>query len=385
MSRRARKHVYASLKKFNVPISQYVAFRALLHCNAARSHNRIIHAAKCSLNRMQQIEHNDFIDSIKEDEFPMLSGKQYSYTMCVVLAGNFAGVTYLDHAGTTLYCRSQLDAYQRELSATLYGNPHSHNESGELAGSAIEQSRDLVLNFFNTNQDAYSVVFTAGCTASLKLLAESFPWNAGPSVTVNKGNFTYTGDLNRDSVEAPVDHGQSLFCYLEDNHTSVIGIREVALERGADVVCFREQDITQFDCPHIHGQKSDLMLRHLLAFPAQSNFSGRKYALQWVNDIPSGKVVINDLKWPIISGDLLILLDAASLVSTSPLDLTLFPAHFVTVSFYKMFGFPTGLGALLVRNDCADLLQKRYFGGGTVSASISRSKFHIPRPVLCDR
>ena len=77
MSRRARKHVYASLKKFYVPFYQYVAFRILLHCNAAHSHNRIIHAAKCSLNRMQQIEYNDFIDSIKEDEFPMLSGKQY--------------------------------------------------------------------------------------------------------------------------------------------------------------------------------------------------------------------------------------------------------------------------------------------------------------------
>ena len=294
-----------------------------------------------------------------------------------------AGITYLDHAGTTLYCRSQLDEYQRELSTTLYGNPHSHNESSELASSAIEQSRDLVLNFFNTNRDAYSVVFTAGCTASLKLLAESFPWNAGPSVT--KGNFTYTGDLTRDSVEVPVDHRQSLFCCLEDNHTSVIGIREIALERGADVVCFREQDITQSNDSCINIQKSDKKLCHLLAFPAQSNFSGRKYPLQWVNDIPSGKVVIKDLKWPIISGDLLILLDAASLVSTSPLDLTLFPAHFVTVSFYKMFGFPTGLGALLVRNDCADLLQKSYFGGGTVSASISKAKFHIPRPVLCER
>ena len=186
----------------------------------------------------------------------------------------------------------------------------------------------------------------------------------------------YTGQ----NAEAPVEHGQSLFCYLEDDHTSVLGIREVAIERGADVVCFREQDITESNSPH--GEKSDSKIHHLFAFPAQSNFSGRKYPLQWVKDFPSEKVVIKNL---LISGDILVLLDAASLVSTSPLDLTLFPAHFVTVSFYKMFGFPTGLGALLVRNDCADLLQKSYFGGGTVSASISRAKFHIPRPVLCER
>ena len=289
----------------------------------------------------------------------------------------------MDHAGTTLYCRSQLDAYHKELSTTLYGNPHSHNESSELTTSAIEQSRDLVLSHFNTSQDTYSVVFTAGCTASLKLLAETFPWSAGTCLATTKGKFMYTGDLTGDSIEAPVERGQSLFCYLEDDHTSVVGIREIAVERGADVMCFREQDIIQCNGPCT--VKSDPILHHLFAFPAQSNFSGKKYPLQWVKDIPSGEVVINNLHWPLISGDILILLDAASLVSTSPLDLALFPAHFVTISFYKMFGFPTGLGALLVRNDCGHLLRKSYFGGGTVSASISRAKFHIPRPNLCDR
>ena len=286
----------------------------------------------------------------------------------------------MDHAGATLYCRSQLDAYHKELFTTLYGNPHSHNESSGITSNAIEQSHDLVLNHFNTDRDAYSVVFTAGCTASLKLLAECFPWSAGSGLAPTGGRFVYTGDHIGHNADAPAEHRKSLFCYLEDDHTSVLGIREVAIVRGADVVCFREQDITQSNSPR--GEKSDPVIHNLLAFPAQSNFSGRKYPLQWVKDIPSGKVTIKNL---LISGDMLILLDAASLVSTSPLDLTLFPAHFVTVSFYKMFGFPTGLGALLVRNDCADLLQKNYFGGGTVSASMSRAKFHIPRPALCER
>lgn len=43
-----------------------------------------------------------------------------------------------------------------------------------------------------------------------------------------------------------------------------------------------------------------------------------------------------------------VLLDAAAFVPTQPLDLEQFPADFVTISFYKMFGYPTGLGALLV-------------------------------------
>jgi molybdenum cofactor sulfurtransferase len=49
----------------------------------------------------------------------------------------------------------------------------------------------------------------------------------------------------------------------------------------------------------------------------------------------------DDHKWKVM-------LDAAAYAPTQPLDLTEFPADFVAVSFYKLFGFPTGLGALLV-------------------------------------
>ncbi|CAG7731321.1 unnamed protein product, partial [Allacma fusca] len=37
-----------------------------------------------------------------------------------------------------------------------------------------------------------------------------------------------------------------------------------------------------------------------------------------------------------------VLLDAASYVATNALDLSLHPADFIVLSFYKMFGFPTG-------------------------------------------
>jgi len=40
------------------------------------------------------------------------------------------------------------------------------------------------------------------------------------------------------------------------------------------------------------------------------------------------------------------------------------------LSFYKLFGYPTGLGALLVRRSAMPLLAgKLYFGGGTVAVS----------------
>ena len=61
-----------------------------------------------------------------------------------------------------------------------------------------------------------------------------------------------------------------------------------------------------------------------------------------------------------------VLLDAAAYVPSSPLSLTDVPADFVAISFYKMFGYPTGVGALLVRREALALLDRAYFCGGTV-------------------
>jgi molybdenum cofactor sulfurtransferase len=46
-----------------------------------------------------------------------------------------------------------------------------------------------------------------------------------------------------------------------------------------------------------------------------------------------------------------VLLDAAAFVPTSRLDLRTVSPDFVVLSFYKMFGYPTGVGCLLVRNE----------------------------------
>jgi molybdenum cofactor sulfurtransferase len=44
-----------------------------------------------------------------------------------------------------------------------------------------------------------------------------------------------------------------------------------------------------------------------------------------------------------------VLVDAAAFSCHSLLDLSKYPADFVTVSFYKLFGYPSGLGALIVK------------------------------------
>lgn len=52
-----------------------------------------------------------------------------------------------------------------------------------------------------------------------------------------------------------------------------------------------------------------------------------------------------------------------------------------------MFGYPTGLGALLVRNSTgATVLNgKKYFGGGTVEVVIARNRHHVFKKKLHEK
>ena len=63
------------------------------------------------------------------------------------------------------------------------------------------------------------------------------------------------------------------------------------------------------------------------------------------------------------------LLDAAAFVPTSKLDLSEVKPDFVPISFYKMFGYPTGLGALIARREALAKLHRPWFAGGTITVA----------------
>ncbi|XP_015212667.2 molybdenum cofactor sulfurase isoform X1 [Lepisosteus oculatus] len=273
------------------------------------------------------------------------------------------GMTYLDHAGTTLFPQSQIKGFSQDLSENVYGNPHSHNSTSRLTYDTVESVRYRILQHFNTNPDEYSVIFTSGCTAALKLVSEMFPWKPASQ--------TDTG---------------SLFCYLTDNHTSVVGIRGVTSPLGVTSVPVQPEEIemTQSKESINTGQVPNGKVSqnpHLFCYPAQSNFSGKKYPLSYVKGIQSQKLYPSCKT----AGHWFVLLDAACFVSCSPLNLQVHPADFVPISFYKLFGFPTGLGALLIRNDSIGILKKRYFGGGTASAYLAGQDYFVPHTSVASR
>lgn len=81
----------------------------------------------------------------------------------------------------------------------------------------------------------------------------------------------------------------------------------------------------------------------------------------------------------------LVILDAAAYVPTNKLDLSKYKPDFISISFYKMFGWPTGIGALIVRNQHIPLLaiRKHYFGGGTVTVATGNLHFHLRPKESC--
>jgi selenocysteine lyase/cysteine desulfurase len=230
------------------------------------------------------------------------------------------GVAYLDYAGSALYAESHLDAHRALLARNVFGNPHSAHAASRASASAIDAARREVLRFLDAGDD-YVVCFTANTSAAIKLVAEAYPF------------------------------GAHVPCVLTaDNHNSVNGIREFARRAGADVAYLPLRDDLRLDHPEARlGQVGG---GGLFAFPAQSNFSGVHHPLSLVTTAQS-------LGYHV-------LLDAAAFVPAHPISLRSCPADFVAISFYKVFGYPTGVGALVARRDALESLTRPWFAGGTV-------------------
>ena len=70
------------------------------------------------------------------------------------------------------------------------------------------------------------------------------------------------------------------------------------------------------------------------------------------------------------------LLDAAALAPTSVISLSDTPVDAMAISFYKMFGFPTGVGALIAKESFLAELTRPWFAGGTVDVVQAPGNLH---------
>ena len=249
-----------------------------------------------------------------------------------------SGHVYLDYTGGGLYAESQVKAHQALLLKGVFGNPHSTNPSSRLSTELVDRTRDAILKFFHADPEEYVVIFTSNASGALKLVGESYPFSRG-----------------------------SKYLLTFDNHNSVNGIREYALSKGAEVTYIpvlppqmRVDELKMGDFLANPGHGGN----HLFAYPAQSNFSAVQHPLEWIE-------MAHQEGWDV-------LLDVAAFTPTNVLDLSKVKPDFVSISFYKMFGYPTGVGALIARRKALAKLHRPWFAGGTITVvSVQEEKHYL--------
>jgi selenocysteine lyase/cysteine desulfurase len=245
------------------------------------------------------------------------------------------GHVYLDHTGAGLPARAQVRAHAERIAAGCYGNPHSASPASEASGALVERARRRVLGHFGADPEEYAVVFTANATGACRLVGEAYPFAPGGRLVLTL-----------------------------DNHNSVNGLREYARRRGADTV------YVPLEAPGL-GVDAAAMAAvlaappragGLLAYPAQSNFSGVRHSLEWIGRAKAAG-------WDV-------LLDAAAYVPSNRLELGSVHPDFVAVSWYKVFGYPTGVGCLLARREALARLRRPWFSGGTIHVASAQGQWH---------
>ncbi|KAK7745476.1 hypothetical protein SLS53_002974 [Cytospora paraplurivora] len=236
-----------------------------------------------------------------------------------------------------------MDRFASEMTQSLLGNPHSASSSSQLSTMRIEDTRLRALRFFNADPDEFDLIFVANATAGIKLVAEA--------LRATPGGFNYAYHLS--------------------SHTSLVGLREEARHS----LCLDDTQVHDWlagtDPFDHHTERASTTL---LAYPGQSNLDGRRYPLDWADRVRAvGRAS---------GASYHVLLDAAALAATSPLDLSdaRSAADFTVVSFSKIFGFPD-LGAVIVRREAEPAFSfRKYFGGGTVETVVTnKEQWHAPK------
>ena len=248
------------------------------------------------------------------------------------------GHIYLDYTGGNVYAQSLVNKHCDFLQNEVFGNPHSVNPASLRSEKFDNEARTRILEFFNATD--YYCIFTLNASGALQIVGECYPFSE-----------------------------ESQFLLTADNHNSVNGIREYSRNKGGNVIYspmnLEDLSINEYELTKNLAAYPDTAHK-LFAYPAQSNVSGTKHSLAWIKEA-------HDKNWDV-------LLDVAAYVPTSKLDLSVIKPDFVALSFYKIFGYPTGIGCLLVKKSKFSILKKPWFAGGTITLSAVKYNSFFLKP-----
>lgn len=244
---------------------------------------------------------------------------------------------YADWTGAAIPPVSLIKRHTELLTTELLGNPHSHHSSSTRAMELVNQTRRAVLAYFNADPDEYDVIWTPNASGAI-LMLQHYLWQGGELLLT------------------------------ADNHNTMNGLREIARLGGGLARYAPLSDDLSLDEDALRrmlGNPQRIQNR-VFGYPAKSNYSGIEHPLEWI-------AVAQDNGWDVI-------LDAAAFLANRRLDLSAHKPEYVPVSFYKMFGYPTGLGCLLVKRSVYKRMFKKWFSGGSIILVSVMSDFHILEP-----
>jgi molybdenum cofactor sulfurtransferase len=358
-------------------------------------------------------------------------------------------MVYLDHAGAALPTQSQLyHIYQEAAAGPILANPHSTGPAASYTKTCHEKVKMTILDHFhahpqrvlhycastndkndtNNSDDAadgddpaddaedstttgivrggvgYELIYTSGTTEAMRIVAEWFPWHNDNNHNNNNNNKMLCHECDQQGPQ---------LAYALQSHTSVVGMRGVAQNNNQNVTITckpMEELLRDFaqgaawcrcriscrngGCPAAQNNK-------LLVLPLECNFTGDCYSPAAVRQTLQQA---SRFGWYTF-------LDIAKAAGTNPVDLSDLNPDFAAVSYYKLFGEPTGLGSLFVKRSSIGMFTpnhiiisdhdgnhnnnnnnkqentntnvrqsiRRYFGGGSVDVVVPGSDFAVSR------
>lgn len=171
-----------------------------------------------------------------------------------------------------------MEALSRDLETHAFGNPHSVNPPSLLTDARVDSARRRLLELFGADETTHDLVLTRSGTGALNLLGDAFPWTP-----------------------------ESTYAFTRANHNSVLGIRSVAGQYGAQYGALSEEGVEAWLAdpemrhpPFLPGGSEHAGPRRaraaaaesahrptysLFAYPARDNYDGVMYPLKWVQAV----------------------------------------------------------------------------------------------------
>ncbi len=261
------------------------------------------------------------VESLRGD-FPILASEIHDGVPLV----------YLDNAATTQRPRQVIEAMTTAYE-TQYANVHRGiHYLSELSTDLYENARETVQRFLNARR-VQEVIFTAGTTASINLVARSW------------------GDANLHS-------GDEILLTEMEHHSNIVPWQQLAQRTGCRVTFLPITDDGQL----VLDALGDFLTERtrLVSVAAVSNVLGT------INPVPT---IIQRAH----EAGALVLVDAAQSAPHGTTDVQAWDADFVAFSGHKMLG-PSGIGVLYGREAILESMPP-FLGGGSMIHRVTLDGF----------